>query len=131
MTKRTEVFVSCLLFVNRMQTSPGLQMSPLTVNPPGSDRCYKVCDRRIMRRNTCGCCTRLSVSWLNSATREIKSFMWGVAASILIASVALSIGEYWLNNKDSALGKAKKQEPVKLLEELAKTATKLKAGRRK
>lgn len=58
--------------------------------------------------------------------------MWGVFASILTASVALSIAEYWIKNKDSALGKAKKkQEPVKLLEGLAKTATKLKAGRRK
>jgi hypothetical protein len=57
--------------------------------------------------------------------------MWGVAASILIASFALSIGEYWLSNKDSALGKSRKQEPVKLLEGLAKTASKLKAGRRK
>ena len=59
------------------------------------------------------------------------SSMWGVAASILIASFALSIGEYWLSNKDSALGKSRKQEPVKLLEGLAKTASKLKAGRRK
>lgn len=56
--------------------------------------------------------------------------MWGVAASILIASVALSIGEYWLNNKGSALGRPKKQEPVKLLEELAKAAIKRKAGRK-
>lgn len=56
--------------------------------------------------------------------------MWGVAASILIASVALSIREYWLNNKGSALGRPKKQEPVKLLEELAKTAIKRKAGRK-
>lgn len=52
--------------------------------------------------------------------------MWGVAASILIASVALSVGEFWLkSNKNNPLGKAGKQESVKLLEGLAKSAAKL------
>jgi hypothetical protein len=49
--------------------------------------------------------------------------MWGVAASILIASVALSVGEYYLKTRDSALakrGKEKNEPGVKLLEGLQK-----------
>lgn len=62
---------------------------------------------------TNGFCANIANAGADQRTQ--CSPMWGVVASITIASTILAVGEYYIRNRGSTLTKGNK-EPVKLLE---------------